>query len=143
MITLGYVPFSFKVLVYLFCLWFKVRTLIYCQGSISTNASYRKALVLIQPTRNGHVDNCCNLKRKCFIIHNVFIVKPYVESWRRTIILLKCKCKDIKIAKSDLFCKIRSPDFLCNEYLIKMFRLLQSYTFEICALSKIMNSCCN
>ena len=70
MITLGYVPFSFKV--YLFCLWFKVRTLIYCQGSISTNASYRNALVLIQPTRNGHVDNCCNLKRKCFIIHNVF-----------------------------------------------------------------------
>ena len=41
------------------------------------------------------------------------------------------------------FVKIRLPDFLCNEFLIKMYRLLQDYTFEICTLSKITNTCCN
>ena len=30
------------------------------------------------------------------------------------------------------FFKIRPPDFLCNEFLIEMYRLLQKYTFEIC-----------
>ena len=37
------------------------------------------------------------------------------------------------------FVKIRPPDFLCNEFLIKMYRLLLNYTFKICTLSKIMN----
>ena len=50
--------------------------------------------------------------------------------------------QQIKIAKSDLFVKIRPPDFLCNEFLIKMYRFLQTYTFEICTLTKIMNICC-
>ena len=40
------------------------------------------------------------------------------------------------------FVKIRLPDFLFNEFLIKMYRLLQNYTFEICNLWKIMNFCC-
>ena len=36
------------------------------------------------------------------------------------------------------FVKIRPPDFLCNEFLINIYRLLQNYTLEICTLSKIM-----
>ena len=40
------------------------------------------------------------------------------------------------------FVKIRPPDFLCNEFFIKMYRFLQTYTFEICTLTKIMNICC-
>ena len=34
-----------------------------------------------------------------------------------------------KSAKSDLFRKNLLPDFLCNKFLIKMYRLLQKYTF--------------
>ena len=45
----------------------------------------------------------------------------------------------IKIAKSNYFEKIRPPDFLCNEFFIKMYRLLQNYTFKIWTLSKVMN----
>ena len=30
------------------------------------------------------------------------------------------------------FVRIRPPDFLCNEFFIKMYRILQNYTFEIC-----------
>ena len=46
----------------------------------------------------------------------------------------------IKIYLSPIyFIKIRLPDFLCKEFLIKMYGLLQNYTFEICTLSKIMN----
>ena len=48
----------------------------------------------------------------------------------------------LKVAKSDLFVNIRHPDFLCQEFLIKMYRLLQNYTFEISILSKIMDICC-
>ena len=40
------------------------------------------------------------------------------------------------------FVKFRPPDFSCNKFLLKMYRLLQNYTFEICTLSKIMNICC-
>ena len=40
------------------------------------------------------------------------------------------------------FVKIWPPDFLCIEFLIKMYILLQNYTFENCTLSKIMNICC-
>ena len=39
------------------------------------------------------------------------------------------------------FVKIRPSDFLCNEFLIKMYGFLQNYTFKICTLSKIMNIC--
>ena len=41
------------------------------------------------------------------------------------------------------FVKIRPPDFLCNEFLIKIYRHFQNYTFEIYeTLSKIMNIWC-
>ena len=40
------------------------------------------------------------------------------------------------------FVKIRLPDFICNEFLIKMYRFLQNFTSEICTLLKMMNICC-
>ena len=40
------------------------------------------------------------------------------------------------------FVKIRLPDILCNEFPIKMYRLLRNYNVEICILSKIMYICC-
>ena len=39
------------------------------------------------------------------------------------------------------FVKIRLPNFLGNEFLIKITKL-QNYTFEICTISKITNICC-
>ena len=38
--------------------------------------------------------------------------------------------------------KVRLPDFLWDEFFIKMRVLFQNNTFEICNLSKIMNVCC-
>ena len=42
------------------------------------------------------------------------------------------------------FVKIQLPDFLCNDIIIKICRLLQKDTFETCqcTLSKITNICC-
>ena len=40
------------------------------------------------------------------------------------------------------FVKNRPPDFLCYKFLMKIYRLLQNYTFEICTLHKIMNIYC-
>ena len=39
------------------------------------------------------------------------------------------------------FVKVQLPDYLCNEFVIRMYTLLQIYTFEICTLSKITNTC--
>ena len=47
-------------------------------------------------------------------------------------------CKVLKSLNPIYFVKIRLPDFLCNEFLIKMYRLLQNYTFDIYTLSKII-----
>ena len=62
-------------------------------------------------------------------IGNINIVRRY-----------KMAVEMLKIAVR--FCKIRPSYFFCNEFLVKMYRLLQNYTFEICTLSKIVNICC-
>ena len=56
-------------------------------------------------------------------------------------IVLQLYGRIFKSLSTIYFIKIRLPDFLCNEYLIRMYRLLQNYTFEICTLSKIKNIC--
>ena len=74
-------------------------------------------------------------------INNIIIYLNFEESIKTDIFcILKC----LESLSPIYFVKIQLPDifYAINEFLIKMYRLLQNYTFEICTLSKIMNICC-
>ena len=60
-----------------------------------------------------------------------YYVKIQLDFVNITMLICNLFMLCVKIAKSDSFCKIRFPDFLCNEFLIKMYRLSQNYNFEI------------
>ena len=72
-----------------------------------------------------------------------FIWRSYIFFYVR---LCYLHCKGFHTWKSKLlnpiyFVKIRLPDFLCNEFLLKMYRLLQITPSKYEPLSKITTTC--
>ena len=95
-----------------------------------------------------------NLINQCEMHHIVFwfflklkLPVEQVKSFNVIHLFLKFRLKNfvhtLNLPCPIYFVKIRLQDFLCYEFLIKMYRLLQNYIFEICTLSKITNTCCN
>ena len=64
---------------------------------------------------------------------------PFAHSSKTVKQIIRVWLKSLSLIYS---VKIWPPDFLCNEFFVKMYRFLQNYTFEICTLYKIMNIFC-
>ena len=66
-------------------------------------------------------------------------IRHYNRETVSVITFLRCVHDHVPYLKSlspISFVNIRLREFWCNEFLIKMYRLLQNYIFEICTLSR-------
>ena len=88
-------------------------------------------------TNNTNFFNLQCIHSFLFIVH---LIHKHIQLTRPT--CSSCHASmHLKLLSPIPFVKIWT-DFLCNEFLIKMNRLQQNYTFRICTLSRILNICC-